>query len=136
MNNPNTPKKGKKLTQQEVVTIHAFLAEHIVKNNDDTVSYKGLWTDAAVADRFGVSEASVQNLRRGCFGHLHKTATPAPSTDVVDVKRRLSVVEDALSDLKSRHSALIDNLCLNRVVSVKHLRASTTGDNAPTQFRG
>lgn len=126
MNTEAGRKPARKMTRAEVIKANDLMMKFIEKLSDGTVQYKDGWDDGkiALAVASDMPRTSIANLRVELFGALKKEGygsgvdparLAALELEVAALKERLNVLADL-------HSKLCDNLSVNRVVDVRHLK--------------
>jgi hypothetical protein len=122
----NAKVKGTHITRAQTIALGKRL-EAVIINVDaekGICEYVDGVDDQTIADEFGVSKNSVMGLRSEIYGKLfriHKAAA-SESKQIEDLQRRCDKLQAQHADLLNLHNKLVDNLAVNRIVDVKHLK--------------
>lgn len=120
-----------RLTRNEVIKAHSILSQHL-KNNGDYWDYDQDWDDNRIAKLINdkVTPATIGKLRTELFGQLRKVGNSGGFGERYKlIDERLTKIEEMginlmklLEELKQKHIKLCENLTINRVLDVKHLK--------------
>lgn len=122
----------RRATTKEKIAIWEILKEELEETGDGFVRYKRSGVDdAEVAKRVGVkAKRSVELVRLEMFGQLRKARTGKTKEKIEDVALATLAIAESVSDLSTRFDKLLDNLTLNRVIDVKHLKCGKRAGEA------
>lgn len=138
-------KKRHHVSLKTGIEIKEWLADKFIvvapadAENPQVVAYKGEWTDAKVAAKFGgdtLSPKSVATIRKDWYGTLRPREDEADraerDTDLADmvdvlvteVDRRgaeIAKLTDALNNLQQKFNLLVTAIHVNHILQTKHL---------------
>src|SRR5215467_5279158 len=125
--------KRQVLSRQQVVALHKRLENVLTKGDDNLWSYPAGIDDSTLAAEFKASVAAVGNLRVELFGKVRARSPDARSeaiyAQVVELQQRVDGLEQQLKaltayceEIRDKHDRLSDNLSINRVADVRHLK--------------
>jgi hypothetical protein len=120
----NAKAKGTHVTRAQTIALGKRL-EAVIINVDaekGICEYVDGVDDQTIADEFGVSKNSVMGLRSEIYGKLFRKAAASESKQIEDLQRRCDKLQAQHADLLNLHNKLVDNLAVNRIVDVKHLK--------------
>lgn len=63
-------RKSNRISSKEVIQVHALLNEHLIKDENENLSYEHGWSDSKIAEAAGVVQNAVMRVRRENFGDL------------------------------------------------------------------
>lgn len=142
MKNNGTEKnpKGSHLSRKQSFAINDRMKQVITMHADSGLcEYTEPHSDQTIADEFSVSKNSVAGLRVECYGRLWSRPVKA-SGDSAEMLAKLQQFEAGLQrsivELVQHHNLLIDNLVMNRVANVKHLKIRRPGDDGQIDLLG
>lgn len=120
-------KTVRKTTRVELIKANSLLEKYLEKMPDGTVQYKDGWDDGkiAMAVALDMPRTSIGNIRNELFGPLRKEGSAVAGADparVTALEAELNSMKEKFSQLVLLHQKLCDNLSVNRIVDVRHLR--------------
>lgn len=121
-------------TNPEFLAIHSLLTKHVVKVSPDACRYEGDWNDEKIAKQVSsdLNAGHVAGIRREFFGNFSSRSEGGrgAASDLASIDSRLIAAEALLEEMTGKYNRLIDNLCLNKIADVKHLKVKV--EAAPT----
>lgn len=110
------------LTRPEMFKAHALLEQTLTKDGEFW-EYDGDWSDAKIAKEISPTLEShhIRNLRMEMFGSLKRYNTQDDSR-VDELDAQCALLKSKLDDLEGRYNRLCDNLSVNRIADVRHLK--------------
>lgn len=120
---------GRHVTTSETIAINDLLKQHTKPTGEPgMIEYADGYDDKRIASMIGdkLSQYSVARIRQELFGKLqiksNSEARIDARFDALEKANRSLIVQ--FSELTSKHNTLIDNLVLNKIVDVKHLKVA------------
>lgn len=121
------------------IKAYNFLKEILQEDTKEAgrYSYKGEWTDHAVAMHLSLSDSTVKTTRQDNFGLFPESSNKTPTQGVIlqrltDQEKRIAALEQIIRsantsylELTDKFNTLCKNLQMNHVVQVKHLVIDT-----------
>ena len=117
------------MTRTEIIKANDLMKQHIVPSERaGFVKYQGDWSDAKIASEIApdIQAHAIGNLRQELFGKLEtsKNVAEADNQKLKEVETVIQNLLDCYQNLERKYNLLIDNLCLNKVANVKHLKTT------------
>ncbi len=115
----------KHATSAHTVQAHKLLSEHLVKTGEGMVDYKEGFDDTRIAAMIDkdLSPASVARIRQELFGKLINRGTGADAR-IAALEGSVRNLCGLIQEMVEKHDKLVDNLAVNKVADVRHLRVN------------